>query len=74
MLISLARDVPAEGYRADEVHPDKICAESAAENFRNLTSEHRDFGCEHPAIIRYARATSADARRIDAGVNRADQA
>ncbi len=51
--IALAGDIPAEGYRADEVHTDQIGAESATKNFSYLVTEHDDFGREHPAIIRY---------------------
>jgi hypothetical protein len=54
--IALAGDIPAEGYRADELHADKIRAEGASESFRYLITEHGDFGREHPAIIRHARA------------------
>jgi hypothetical protein len=34
--IALAGDIPAEGDRADEVHADKIRAESASQSFRYL--------------------------------------
>jgi hypothetical protein len=53
--IALAGDIPAEGDRADEVHADKIRAESASQSFRYLITEHGDLGREHPAIIRHAR-------------------
>ncbi len=47
-LLTLAGDIPAEGDRADEVHADKIRAESASQSFRYLITEHGDPGREHP--------------------------